>query len=55
MPLNVFTLRSDSSRLSNFWQNVQTREIRKPMTSLRDVDAGGVIQGAWRDPFRGRT
>lgn len=53
--LNVFTLRSDSSRLSNFWQSVQTREIRKPMTSLRDVDAGGVIQGAWRDPFRGRN
>jgi hypothetical protein len=53
--LNVFTLRSDGSRLSNFWQSIQTREIRKPMTSLRDVDAGGVIQGAWRDPFRGRN
>ncbi len=53
--LNVFTQRSDSSRLSNFWQSIQTREIRKPMTSLRDVDAGGVIQGAWRDPFRGRN
>ncbi|WP_442583863.1 DEAD/DEAH box helicase [Mesorhizobium sp. ASY16-5R] len=53
--LNVFTSRSDSSRLSNFWESVQTREIRKPMTSLRDVDAGGVIQGAWRDPYRGRN
>lgn len=53
--LNVFTNRSDSSRLSNFWQSVQTREIRKPMTSLRDVDAGGVIQGGWRDPYRGRN
>jgi len=53
--LNVFTHRSDSSRLSNFWQSIQTRDIRKPMTSLRDVDAGGIIQGAWRDPFRGRN
>lgn len=53
--LNVFTSRSDSSRLANFWESVQTREIRKPMTSLRDVDAGGVIQGAWRDPYRGRN
>lgn len=53
--LNVFTSRSDSSRLSNFWESVQTRELRKPMTSLRDVDAGGVIQGAWRDPYRGRN
>jgi hypothetical protein len=53
--LNVFTHRSDSSRLSNFWQSVQTREIRKPMTSLRDVDVGGVIQAGWRDPFRGRN
>lgn len=53
--LNIFTSRSDSSRLSNFWESVQTREIRKPMTSLRDVDAGGVIQGGWRDPYRGRN
>ena len=53
--LNVFTNRSDSSRLSNFWQSIQTREIRKPMTSLRDVDAGGVIEGGWRDPYRGRN
>jgi len=53
--LNVFTARSDSSRLSNFWQSVQTGEIRRPMTSLRDIDAGGVIQGGWRDPYRGRN
>jgi hypothetical protein len=53
--LDIFTVRSDSSRLSNFWQSVQTRELRRPMTSLRDVDAGGVIQGAWRDPYRGRN
>ena len=25
------------------------------MTSLRDVDAGGVILGATRDPWRGRN
>jgi hypothetical protein len=29
--------------------------MRKPMLSLRDVDAGGVIQGATRDPWRGKN
>jgi hypothetical protein len=53
--LNIFTDRSDASHLSNFWLSVQTREIRKPMTSLRDVDAGGVLQAAWRDPFRAKN
>ena len=53
--LGVFTQRSDSSRLSNFWESHQSRDMRKPMTSLRDVDEGGVIQGAMRDPWRGRN
>jgi hypothetical protein len=53
--LMVFTQRSDSSRLSNFWESHQTRDMRKPMTSLRDVDEGGVIIGATRDPWRGRN
>jgi hypothetical protein len=53
--LDIFTARSDGSRLSAFWQMIASREIRRPMTSLRDVDAGGVIQGAMRDPFRGKN
>jgi hypothetical protein len=53
--LGLFTQRSDSSKLSNFWQSRETRDMRKPMLSLRDVDAGGVIQGATRDPWRGKN
>lgn len=53
--LGLFTQRSDSSKLSNFWESKQTRDMRKPMMSLRDVDAGGVIVGATRDPWRGRS
>jgi hypothetical protein len=52
--LERFTHRSDPSQLSNFWTSIQTRDVRRPMTSLRDVDAGGVILGATRDPYRGR-
>jgi hypothetical protein len=53
--LDIFTQRSDPSQLSNFWQSIETRTLRRPMTSLRDVDAGGVILGAIRDPFRRRN
>ena len=53
--LGLFTQRSDSSKLSNFWQSRETRDMRKPMMSLRDVDAGGVILGATRDPGAART
>jgi hypothetical protein len=53
--LGLFTQRSDSSKLSNFWQSRQTPDMRKPMLSLRDVDAGGVILGATRDPWRGKN
>ena len=53
--LGLFTQRSDSSKLSNFWQSRETRDMRKPMLSLRDVDAGGIIQGATRDPWRGKN
>lgn len=53
--LDIFTMRSDGSHLSNFWRSIETRQIRRPMTSLRDVDAGGVILGATRDPYRGRN
>ncbi len=53
--LDMFTQRSDSSKLSSFWQSRENRDIRKPMLSLRDVDAGGIIQGATRDPWRGRN
>lgn len=53
--LNVFTHRSDPSQLSNFWQSIETRTLRRPMTSLRDVDAGGEIIGAIRDPYRRRN
>ena len=49
-----FTERSDASQLSNFWQMNESVGFRKPMTSLRDVDAGGVILGATRDPYRAR-
>lgn len=52
--LELFTARSDPSQLSKFWQAIETRETRRPMTSLRDVDAGGVILGATRDPYRNR-
>jgi superfamily II DNA/RNA helicase len=52
--LGLFTQRSDSSKLSSFWESRQNRDIRKPMMSLRDVDAGGVILGATRDPWRGK-
>ena len=53
--LSLFTQRSDSSKLSDFWESRQTRDLRKPMMSLRDVDAGGVILGATRDPWRGKN
>ena len=53
--LSLFTQRTDSSKLSSFWESRQTRDMRKPMMSLRDVDAGGVILGATRDPWRGRN
>jgi hypothetical protein len=53
--LSLFTQRTDSSKLSNFWEMKQTRDMRKPMMSLRDVDAGGVILGATRDPWRGKN
>ena len=53
--LDRFLYVSDSSKLSNFWTNIDSRELRKPMTSLRDVDAGGVILGATRDPWRSRN
>jgi len=53
--LSLFTQTSDSSKLSNFWESRQTRDMRKPMMSLRDVDAGGVILGATRDPWRGKN
>ena len=53
--LEIFTVRSDGSRLSNFWNSIETRQIKRPMTSLRDVDAAGVILGATRDPYRGRN
>lgn len=53
--LERFTYRSDSSQLANFWASIETRTLRRPMTSLRDVDAGGTILGATRDPFRGRN
>ena len=50
-----FTERSDASQLSNFWQMNEAPGFRKPMTSLRDVDAGGTILGATRDPYRRRN
>jgi hypothetical protein len=53
--LDRFTHRSDSSRISNFWKSIETPMLRRPMTSLRDIDAGGVIMGATRDPWRNRN
>jgi Helicase conserved C-terminal domain len=53
--LGIFTQRTDGSKLSNFWESKQTRDMRKPMMSLRDVDAGGIILGATRDPWRGKN
>jgi len=53
--LGIFTQRSDSSKLSNFWQSRENRDMRKPMLSLRDVDAAGIIQAATRDPARGKS
>jgi hypothetical protein len=53
--LDVFTRRTDGARLSNFWESNQSRYFRKPMTSLRDVDEGGSILAATRDPWRGRN
>ena len=50
--LDIFVQRSDPSQLSRFWTSIETNTIRRPMTSLRDVDAGGVIMGATRDPYR---
>ncbi|MEQ8392741.1 MAG: DEAD/DEAH box helicase [Thalassospira sp.] len=50
-----FTARSDASQLSNFWKDNEAPGFRKPMTSLRDVDAGGTILGATRDPYRRRN
>ena len=50
-----FSERSDASQLSNFWQMNEAPSFRKPMTSLRDVDAGGTILGATRDPYRRRN
>lgn len=51
--LDVFTERSDSSPLASFWQRRESSNFRRPMTSLRDVDAGGIIVAAGRDPQRG--
>jgi hypothetical protein len=51
--LDVFTDRSDSSALASYWQRRESANFRRPMTSLRDVDAGGIIVAAGRDPGRG--
>ncbi|MEG3088539.1 DEAD/DEAH box helicase [Sphingomonas sp. PB4P5] len=51
--LDVFTERSDSSALASYWQRRESANFRRPMTSLRDVDAGGIIIAAGRDPGRG--
>jgi hypothetical protein len=53
--LERFTHRSESSRIANFWRSIESPRMRRPMTSLRDVDAGGVIMGATRDPWRNRN
>ena len=53
--LDRFLYRSEGSKLSNFWQNIQGQDLRKPMTSLRDVDVGGVIAASTRDPMRGKN
>lgn len=52
--LEVFTYRSDAAALANFWSTRENPDVRKPMTSLRDVDAGGIIQASTRDPWRER-
>jgi hypothetical protein len=44
------TYRSDPGQLSNFWKT--SGGIKPPMTSLRDVDAAGVILGSTHDPYR---
>lgn len=51
--IQLFTIRSDASQLSNFWKS-RGGAVKPPMTSLRDVDAGGVILGAVHDPYRRR-
>ncbi len=53
--LDLFVARTESGKLSNFWEAKQTRDLRKPMTSLRDVDAAGEIRAAIRDPWRSRN
>lgn len=53
--LERFTHRSDGSRIANYWRSIETPLLRRPMTSLRDIDAGGVIVGATRDPWRNRN
>ncbi|ODU20402.1 MAG: hypothetical protein ABS87_10100 [Sphingomonas sp. SCN 67-18] len=55
MLLDVFTQRSDASLLANFWQSRESPTVRRPMTSLRDVDSGGIILAATRDPYRNRS
>lgn len=48
-----FVGQTSSMRLAEFWAN-QT-EFRKPMTSLRDVDEGGVIMAAGYDGWSNRA
>lgn len=52
--LDAFTSRSDAALLANFWRSRESQAVRRPMTSLRDVDSGGIIQAAPRDPWRNR-
>lgn len=52
--LEVFTYRSDTASLANFWSTRSNADVRRPMTSLRDVDAGGVLVASTRDPWRER-
>jgi hypothetical protein len=53
--LDAFTSRSDAALLANFWRSRESQAVRRPMTSLRDVDSGGIIQAAPRDPWRNRA
>lgn len=53
--LDAFTSRSDAALLANFWRSRESHAVRRPMTSLRDVDSGGIIQAAPRDPWRNRS
>lgn len=53
--LDAFTSRSDAALLANFWRSRESQAVRRPMTSLRDVDSGGIIQAAPRDPWRNRS